>query len=189
MAKLPTKKQIQKKKIILSAVAAAFVFLIIVFYMVMTRSGHWLVDDDEFDHVKWAVVLDGQSADMERIDLAAELGKPLIIHCVRTSQQVLRLWRDNPQAHHVAWVIHGFRGNENVARDLLEAGFYLSFGLKFNPQAVAITPLDRLLVETDDDATTSIDHVVQVMAQARGCSARSIKHHVRRNALRIIKYK
>ena len=73
MAKLPTKKEIQKKKIILSAVAAAFVLLIIVFYMVMTRSGHWLVDDDEFDHVKWAVVLDGQSADMERIDLAAEL--------------------------------------------------------------------------------------------------------------------
>ena len=73
LAKLPTKKEIQKKKIILSAVAAAFVLLIIVFYMVMTRSGHWLVDDDEFDHVKWAVVLDGQSADMERIDLAAEL--------------------------------------------------------------------------------------------------------------------
>ena len=73
LAKLPTKKEIQKKKIILSAIAAAFVFLIIVFYMVMTRSGHWLVDDDEFDHVKWAVVLDGQSADMERIDLAAEL--------------------------------------------------------------------------------------------------------------------
>ena len=139
--------------------------------------------------------LKGASLDLQQrvmqahIDLAAELGKPLIIHCVRTSQQVLRLWRDNPQAHHVAWVIHGFRGNENVARDLLEAGFYLSFGLKFNPQAVAITPLDRLLVETDDDTTTGIDHVVQAVAQARGCSARSIKHHVRRNALRIIKYK
>jgi uncharacterized SAM-binding protein YcdF (DUF218 family) len=39
----------------------------------MTQSGHWLIDDDEFEHVKWAVVLDGQSADMERTDLAAEL--------------------------------------------------------------------------------------------------------------------
>ncbi|MBQ5508961.1 MAG: deoxyribonuclease, partial [Muribaculaceae bacterium] len=65
----------------------------------------------------------------------------------------------------------------------------LSFGLKFNPQAVAITPLDRLLVETDDATTPGIDHVVQAVAQARGCSARSIKRHVRRNALRIIKYK
>ncbi len=73
MTKLPTKKQIQKKKIILSIVAAAAVLLVIAFYLIMTQSGHWLVDDDEFEHVKWAVVLDGQSADMERSDLAAEL--------------------------------------------------------------------------------------------------------------------
>ena len=73
MAKLPTKKQIQKKKIIYSAIAAAVVLMVIVFYMIMTHSGHWLVDEDEFEHVKWAVVLDGQSADMERIDLAADL--------------------------------------------------------------------------------------------------------------------
>ena len=73
LAKLPTKKQIQKKRIIYSAIAAAFVLMVIVFYMIMTHSGHWLVDDDEFEHVKWAVVLDGQSADMERIDLAADL--------------------------------------------------------------------------------------------------------------------
>ena len=73
MTKLPTKKEKQKKKIILSAVAVSAVFLVIAFYLVMTQSGHWLVDDDEFDHVDWVVVLDGQSADMERIDLAAEL--------------------------------------------------------------------------------------------------------------------
>lgn len=73
LAKLPTKKQIQKKRIIYSAIATAFVLMVIVFYMIMTHSGHWLVDDDEFEHVKWAVVLDGQSADMERIDLAADL--------------------------------------------------------------------------------------------------------------------
>jgi hypothetical protein len=73
LAKLPTKKQIQKKKIILSAIAAAVVLLVIAFYLIMTHSGHWLVDDDEFEHVSWVVVLDGQTADMERIDLAAEM--------------------------------------------------------------------------------------------------------------------
>ena len=39
----------------------------------MTYSGHLLVDDDSFEHVKWALVLDGQSADMERTDFAARL--------------------------------------------------------------------------------------------------------------------
>ena len=73
MAKLPTKKEIQKKKVFLSAAAIIAGFVIVAFYLVMTQSGHWLVQDDEFDHADWIVILDGQSADMERSDYAAEL--------------------------------------------------------------------------------------------------------------------
>lgn len=73
MSKLPTKKQIQKKRIILGATALVAVFAVIAFYLIMTQSGHWLVDDDDFDHVNWVVVLDGQTADMERTDYAAEM--------------------------------------------------------------------------------------------------------------------
>jgi uncharacterized SAM-binding protein YcdF (DUF218 family) len=73
LSKLPTKKQIQKKKLILSVSALVSVFAIVAFYLIMTKSGHWLVQDDEFDHVDWVVVLDGETADMERTDLAAEL--------------------------------------------------------------------------------------------------------------------
>jgi uncharacterized SAM-binding protein YcdF (DUF218 family) len=73
LSKLPTKKQIQKKKLILSVSALISVFAIVAFYLIMTKSGHWLVQDDEFDHVDWVVVLDGETADMERTDLAAEL--------------------------------------------------------------------------------------------------------------------
>lgn len=73
MSKLPTKKQIKKKKIILSAIILVVSFAIVAFYLIMTQSGHWLVDDDEFDHATWAVILDGQSADMERSNFAADL--------------------------------------------------------------------------------------------------------------------
>ena len=73
MSKLPTKKQIQQKRVILSALSLVAVFAVIAFYLIMTQSGHWLVDDDEFDHVNWVVVLDGQSADMERNEFAAEM--------------------------------------------------------------------------------------------------------------------
>lgn len=123
------------------------------------------------------------------IDIAAETGKPLIIHCVRTSQQILKLWRENPQAHNVAWVIHGFRGNENVARQLLDAGFYLSFGAKFNEQALAITPLDHLLVETDDESGDTIEQVLKAVAQVKRCSVWRLRRQVRRTALKIVKYK
>lgn len=123
------------------------------------------------------------------IDIATATGKPLVVHCVRTAQQVLKLWRDNPQAHDVAWVIHGFRGNENVARELLKAGFYLSFGAKFNGEALASTPLDHLLVETDDEPPSTIKDVLKTVAAAKQCSTWRLRRTVRNNALKIVKYK
>lgn len=73
MSKLPTKKQIKHKRIILGVAASVAVLLVIAFYITITQSGHWLVSDDEFDHVDWVVVLDGQTADMERSDYAADM--------------------------------------------------------------------------------------------------------------------
>ena len=134
--------------------------------------------------------LDVQEQVMQaHINIAVATGKPLVIHCVRTSQQVLKLWRDNPQAHNVAWVIHGFRGNENVARELVDAGFYLSYGAKHNDAAIAITPLDHLLVETDDESGSAINDVLKAVAQAKQCSVWRLRLQVRRNALKIVKYK
>jgi TatD DNase family protein len=48
------------------------------------------------------------------------------------------------------WIIHGFRGKPELARQLLCADFYISLGERFNPAAAAVIPADRLLVETDD---------------------------------------
>ena len=44
-------------------------------YLIFEKSGLWLVEDDNFEHVKWVVVLDGQTADLERNDYAANLLK------------------------------------------------------------------------------------------------------------------
>ncbi|MBQ3715334.1 MAG: hypothetical protein II892_07100 [Fibrobacter sp.] len=60
------------KKACIIAVST-IILAIIALYIVFTKSGQWLVNDDEFNHVKWVVILDGQSADMERNDFAAEL--------------------------------------------------------------------------------------------------------------------
>ncbi|MCQ2124237.1 MAG: YdcF family protein [Fibrobacter sp.] len=73
MAKIPTKKEKKRIKRLITIASIGFVLLVIAFYLIMTQSGHWLVDDDEFDHVKWVAVLDGQSADLERSDYAASL--------------------------------------------------------------------------------------------------------------------
>ena len=54
-------------------VIGVFILLVICFYVIMTSSGSWLLQNDKFEHVKWVAVLDGQTAEMERTDYAAKL--------------------------------------------------------------------------------------------------------------------
>lgn len=74
--------------------------------------------------------------------------KPLMIHCVCCFNELLELQQKHAPSQ--TWIIHGFRGKPELAQQLLKAGFYLSYGAKFNAESVAITPSDRLLMETDD---------------------------------------
>ena len=113
----------------------------------------------------------------KHITLAEQLGKALIIHMVRTSQQVLKAWNESQRL--VPWIIHGMRGNPRVAQPLIDAGFYLSFGSRFNPATVATTPLDQLLIETDDDATITIHDVAQAIAQAHGITIQELIDAIR----------
>ncbi len=118
--------------------------------------------------------LDARHPGMERqlqlferhIQLAEAFGKPLVIHCVGAWHHLLRLRREHPGGP--AWIVHGFRGKPALARQLLDAGMFLSFGERFNPASVAITPADRLLVETD----TSTLPIAAIAARLASCSQR-----------------
>ncbi len=79
--------------------------------------------------------------------MAAERNLPLVIHSVRTNHHLLRL-RRNP-VYTNQWILHGFRGGETAARQLLDAGIDLSFGHRYNPAAYAATPPLRRYHETD----------------------------------------
>lgn len=116
------------------------------------------------------------------IELAKSTGKPLIIHMVRTMQQVLKAWHESQQT--VPWVIHGMRGKPQVAQQLLTAGFYLSFGPRFNPDTVALVPPSRLLIETDDSGAV-IDDVASAVAKARNTSVGNILDIATANATRL----
>lgn len=79
--------------------------------------------------------------------ISQEKNLPLIIHNVRSSSELIalkhQLKADNP------WIIHGFRGKKELAKDLIRHGFYLSFGIHYQAAALEAVPLDRLFLETD----------------------------------------
>ena len=100
----------------------------------------------------------GREAQLEsfvrHIDLAKRIGKTLVIHDRDAHDEILDvLDAEGPPDR---WVMHCFSGNARLARACLDRGAFLSFAgtVTFkNAQplrdALAVTPLDRVLVETD----------------------------------------
>lgn len=81
------------------------------------------------------------------ISLSESLRKPLILHIVKRFPEIIRMKKELKPTQR--WIIHGFRGKPELARELLRHGFTLSFGHRYNPSSLALTPPDRLLRETD----------------------------------------
>ena len=121
------------------------------------------VGETGLDSMRGASLPEQERLFAAHIALAEQVGKPLVAHCVRSAQQLVGVWR-RTAPHRVPLAIHGFRGNERVAITLLKAGFYLSFGARFNSAALAVTPAHRLLLETDE-ATISINEVAAQVAE------------------------
>lgn len=102
-----------------------------------------------------------------QIGLANRLKKPLILHLVRSYSDVLQ-FADEIK---VPWIVHGFNGNEQQAKALLEKGARLSFGtamFKNYKLATAIekVPVNKLYLENDTNAA-SIRTIYQFAANAR----------------------
>ena len=64
---------------------------------------------------------------LKHIHLAETLELPLIIHCVKAYSEVIHLRKITKSKQ--LWILHGFRKNEKVAKDLLSQRIIPSFGL------------------------------------------------------------
>ena len=121
------------------------------------------VGETGIDRLRGGSIALQQDVFIRHLRLAHELGKPVVVHNVKATQDILAA-RHRDGLDDVTLVIHGMRGNANVARSLLDAGCYLSYGPRFNPEALQITPMDRLLIETDD-SDIPIASVASLVAQ------------------------
>lgn len=112
-----------------------------------------------------------------QIELAEEVGKPLLIHCVKAIDEIIHLRRD--YSPNVPWIIHGFRGKKEQAIQLIEKGFYLSFGEYYHEEALRVCPTDRLLMETDE---SPIDiHALYVRAaQIKEMDVEAFRNQIKR---------
>ena len=88
-----------------------------------------------------------------------------------------------------AVIFHGFIGSVEQAQRAVKQGYYLSFGArtegsKKTIEALRVTPLDRLFVETDE-AEVTIEAMYQTIARLRDIEVEELKRATAANYKRI----
>ena len=97
-----------------------------------------------------------------QLDMAAELDLPVIVHDREAHGDTLAIVLEYPQ---VRGVFHCFSGSPEMAQELLKRGWYLGFdgpvtykNARRAPEVAAVTPLDRMLIETDSPYMTPVPY-------------------------------
>lgn len=98
------------------------------------------------------------------IQLALELKLPLIIHDREAHKDTLDIIRSE-KGYDAGGVFHCFSGSVELAKEVLDMGFYISLGgavtfknAKKPVEVAGYIPIDRLLVETDSPYMAPVPH-------------------------------
>lgn len=123
--------------------------------------------------------------------LAQKYQKPVVIHCVAAFQELIEIIKKLNIT--VPILIHGFSKSEQLAKQLLDNGFYISFGkyLLLNPELELVfksMPNDRFFLETDT-VEKGIEAVYELAAKYKGISVKEVQNLVNDNFANVFKIK
>ncbi len=133
-----------------------------------------------------------QNLFLQQVLLSEEYEKPLLIHCVKSYNELIRIKKEiSPKQQ---WIVHGFNRKVSVAEMLLAENMYLSLGLRFlkTQQGVSVLkriPLSKLFFETDDDSFSSIEEVYILASEILQVSKTKLKQQIGKNLCRVIGWK
>jgi len=144
---------------------------------------------------------------IRQIHLARELGLPIVVHDRDAHEDSLNIVKGE-KAGEVGGVFHCYSGSTEMARELLNNNFYLSFGgvVTFKNarkvvEAVRYVPLDRLLIETDSpylspepfrgkrNESAYVRYVAEKIAEIKGISYEEVASVTLNNAKRLFNIK
>jgi TatD DNase family protein len=119
----------------------------------------------------------------KQIALAEKYQKPLVLHLVAAYQELVEI--KNRLNISVPIILHGFSKNEQIAKQMIDNGFYLSFGkyLLRNPELKEVflsVPNDRFFLETDTIEET-LEEVYTLGAQYKGITLEALQTQVTNN--------
>jgi TatD DNase family protein len=121
--------------------------------------------------------------------LAQHYKKPVVIHCVAAFQEVIVIKKRLKIT--VPMIIHGFSKNKQVAKELIDNGFYISFGkyLLRNPDLEIVfvnIPNDRFFLETDT-LEEGIEEVYALAAKYKKWRIDELQQQIKSNFAAVFK--
>ena len=138
---------------------------------------------------------------IRQMELADELGLPVVLHDREAHADSLEIVRQFPR---VTGVFHCFSGSAELARQLVQLGWYVGFtgvvtfkNARRALEAAAACPLDRILLETDAPYmaptpyrgkrcdSRMLPYMAQAIAQARQITAREVAQAAAENGRRL----
>ena len=136
-----------------------------------------------------------------QMELAHELKMPVIVHDRDAHADCLEITRRYPD---VTGVYHCYAGHVEMARELLERGYYLSFtgvitfkNAKKAVEVIREVPIERLMIETDSpymapephrgtrNDSSNLSYVAARIAEIKGVSVQEVKQTTWENACRV----
>ncbi len=144
---------------------------------------------------------------LRQLKLAIRLNLPVVIHSRNACEDTMDIMRAAHKKGLKGAVIHCYSYSRETAREYLDMGFYLGFGgvityegQKKLTKSLEITPLDRILTETDcpyltpvpirekgtnaRNDSTYLPHVIKRVAEIKGAEPREIENISFKNACR-----
>lgn len=143
---------------------------------------------------------------LKQIKLAYDKKKPIVIHCREAYGDTLEILKENKEFLTYGGTMHCFGGSEEVAKELIKLGLYISVGgVSTFKNAVRLrevirsVPLERIILETDCPYLTPtpfrgkrnnpeyIPLIAENLAQIKGVSVEEVARVTTENARRLFK--
>lgn len=148
-----------------------------------------------------------RSAFRAQIELAKELGLPIVIHSREADQETFDIIKEYKDED-LDVLLHCYSGSAELAEEFVKLGCYISlagpitFSNARKPKEVAeVVPLDRLLIETDSPYLTPtpyrgkrnepkyVRYVAEAIADVRGISVEEVAEATKENTKRFFRIK
>ena len=121
----------------------------------------------------------------EQLIFAEQNELPTILHIVKAFNEIIET--KSKWCYHQPWIIHGFNKKIELAKQLLDKGFYLSFGASvMNEKSNSVNILrgidvSRIFIETDDQTEYGIKEIYKRISEIKEIPLDDLKIQIEQN--------